>query len=878
MRSFLAGILLLILPSVTFAQARGQVESVGFGDYFRPGCWTPMLVYLVPTSGSPFTGRIEVVQEDLDRDQVLFTRQITLTGNPAGGSAVEQRFWMYFMPQPNKGRESLDDTQSVAELSNLIKVRLCNENGKELVKLPITRTLRPVGLRAGIGGYGGTSRGEKMVLCVYDKSAPNLAEYANTLTAGLTEEVVQLTARDMAKDLPDSVIGYDAIDAILWSDADPTKLSADQLAALEQFVKRGGQLVISQDTAVNQWQRNNTAFSLLMPVTVRGVEERDDRLPTLRELAHVNLPLGDPEINNPWDRLKGPFRYAVADPRPGASVIAWQKDAQGNLLLDANGKPKPYAVRSAAGAGSVTWVAQDLSDRQILGRTDSTTGWVFVWDKLFDWPNESLPTRGRDPSKDPAFQPYSAGSTWELGRSFLRYMDLPSTSAALIGIAVLFFIVYWVAAGPGSYLVLLKKGRSMMSWFAFAAIAIAATGLTVGIVKLVLRGAPKLQHVSFVRMTRGEPVHVHSDFGLYIPRDGEQKIELKNTAPNRASYVTAFNLHPAFNGESAEFPARQTYQVPVKEIHEGEREVADPHTIYVPYRSTLKKFQADWVGKSTANAQDPTALPPGIDGAVALSPTIPLVTGKLTNNTGHDLQMVYLVVNNPGIQRDTTVSEDLVLYVSFWPKGNQIDLGHEFQTPGNGGAKFVQSQSLENSSVVRDNLFDDSNPTALKTFQGSIGPDTRTIFRGNWTDYWYNENPWRGGSADTHEWEEDRPLRPKSFAILSFFDRIPVSRNRSRQQPQYEHDRVDFLRRGLRHLDLSPAISGGKMAIIAVCTSENEPLPFPLEVQGDAIAGKGVVYYQFIIPVDRSAVLKDPTQATTQPATAPATQKGKAGG
>src|SRR5690349_7506594 len=109
MRSFLAGILLLILPSVTFAQARGQVESIGFGDYFRPGCWTPMLVYLVPTSGSPFTGRIEVVQEDLDRDQVLFTRQITLTGNPAGGSAVEQRFWMYFMPQPNKGREILDD-------------------------------------------------------------------------------------------------------------------------------------------------------------------------------------------------------------------------------------------------------------------------------------------------------------------------------------------------------------------------------------------------------------------------------------------------------------------------------------------------------------------------------------------------------------------------------------------------------------------------------------------------------------------------------------------------------------------------------------------------------------------------------------------------
>ena len=36
-------------------QARGQVESIGFNDYFRPGCWTPMLVHLTPTTGASFT-------------------------------------------------------------------------------------------------------------------------------------------------------------------------------------------------------------------------------------------------------------------------------------------------------------------------------------------------------------------------------------------------------------------------------------------------------------------------------------------------------------------------------------------------------------------------------------------------------------------------------------------------------------------------------------------------------------------------------------------------------------------------------------------------------------------------------------------------------
>src|SRR5215204_4860644 len=96
MRSFLAGFLSLALASSAFAQARGQVESIGFGGAYRPGCWTPMVVYLVPTTSSPFNGRIEVVQEDLDRDQVIFTRQITLTGNTPNGPPVEHRFSMYF--------------------------------------------------------------------------------------------------------------------------------------------------------------------------------------------------------------------------------------------------------------------------------------------------------------------------------------------------------------------------------------------------------------------------------------------------------------------------------------------------------------------------------------------------------------------------------------------------------------------------------------------------------------------------------------------------------------------------------------------------------------------------------------------------------------
>src|SRR5258706_5798018 len=107
MRSYLAGILCCMVPAVAFAQAVGSVESIGFADYFRPGCWTPMLVYLKPTTGGQFTGRIEVVQEDLDRDQVLFTRQITLTGNPPNGSAVEAPLLEVLIAPPHPRRREL---------------------------------------------------------------------------------------------------------------------------------------------------------------------------------------------------------------------------------------------------------------------------------------------------------------------------------------------------------------------------------------------------------------------------------------------------------------------------------------------------------------------------------------------------------------------------------------------------------------------------------------------------------------------------------------------------------------------------------------------------------------------------------------------------
>jgi len=62
MRLFLAGLLILAMPAMALAQARGQVLSLGFNNHYRPDCWTPMLVQLTSQSPDPQAYQIQIVQ------------------------------------------------------------------------------------------------------------------------------------------------------------------------------------------------------------------------------------------------------------------------------------------------------------------------------------------------------------------------------------------------------------------------------------------------------------------------------------------------------------------------------------------------------------------------------------------------------------------------------------------------------------------------------------------------------------------------------------------------------------------------------------------------------------------------------------------------
>ncbi len=154
------------------------------------------------------------------------------------------------------------------------------------------------------------------------------------------------------------------------------------------------------------------------------------------------------------------------------------------------------------------------------------------------------------------------------------------------------------------------------------------------------------------------------DFGLYIPQDGDKKIDLLDTAEGQTSTITPFAINPQYVQNEDILPAYLEYEIPV-----GQPLDADSVSITVPYRSSSKKLQTHWIGKIDnpicvpAGMPDIKLVPPGDGG---------YIDGNLVNLTGFDLRGVYLAfLEPPGGNYDAMSSQDQtwIIFVPAWPKG-----------------------------------------------------------------------------------------------------------------------------------------------------------------------------------------------------------------
>lgn len=835
MHRLLAGIFVfaLLLPAVARAETKGEVESIGFGAYFRPNCHIPMLVRVQADKSGTY--QIRVTQKDMDADQQIFTQTVSLTGSEEG-KPIEQRFWLYFVPQPNEGGLAAG---SLRDLQQQLKVTLCDEKGRVVCPLPVTGSIMTT--EGGGGGTGSAFRGTRVVLAVSDTSAqPVWRDYQDAL--GLTEDILFLPAQ--SRDLPEDVRGYEMVDAIVWLNAappDPSKAADEKrYNALRQYIRGGGHLVVCQPA-----QREATVnFDDILPVTVTEISPRDTLEP-LRTLATKELtaqreaekrgertigglPAAEPlEERGPgiddWERPRGPFMYAKAELKKNAIAPVM-------MNWDADGKEQtPWLARSGYGCGAVTWVAHDLSDPAITGRAKA--GWPFVWEKVLDYKNDPLLVTARTTSE--MKRPYEPGATVDVGYALLGGMQLTSKAQALVSIAVVFFIAYWVIAGPGVYFYLLTKSRPQFSWFMFALAGLAATLLTVLVVKLVVRGPAEISHVTVVRGAGNNPMIEESRFGLYIPRDGEQEISLPDVSPKEVSYITAYPMHPAHSKGDIEFPAQMPYLVPIRDANAEE-----PPTISVPFRSTLKQFQVRRVGPAGGKIEGSAKLD---EGAAGMS-----LSGIVTNGTGVKLKNVYFAFYDP--RRE----DDVIFFLSSWDKSQSVEL-----------TEFDRSTKTINVRSEAGNFFGypEEGETGRIKLRGEMG---KPGVENGWSRYWYADLRSRN-NFDNRPIDDMGTRVPKSIPMLSLFERLPPMKNLGGpSQP----NRVDIIRRGGRYMDISHAVAAGQLVILAEADTK-EPLPYPIDVDGSKVPGSGRIFYQFVVPIERVRDANAPaTQSTTTQPTA----------
>ncbi len=850
---FLLSLLLGAAPAA-FAQASGEVQSVGFNGSYRPDCWVPMVVRIRPDPAMTDAGnyQIRVVQHDLDGDRAVYVRPIVL--NPASSDALKQQpFWMYFLPQPiNHGLP-----ESLRDLQKDLTVFLCDADGKHPVPLPVTSTLSNVDPHAVGGSDTKPPRGRKLILAVSANGSQQAPMQSLAMsggfpakTIGLTQDVEIVNLR--VRDLPENPLGYDPVDAVLWLDGDPADLDAGGahgLSALRDFVRFGGQLVITQPTSA--WQQT-AGFGDLMPVDVSGVSTKSNFEP-LKSMAVApdttpaqvrityqgqeqtqSLDAPGASAVNEWTHDRSPFQMTRATARAGAVVDDWIDWKQDGSYADAT----PYLARKAVGLGQVTWVAQPLT---VDAQPANINGWPYVWAHVFGWRSDAYtppPMTGDRSRDDPAasvrVDRYKPNGGIDLGYALVGGSTLALTgkAAGLIALAIGFFIVYWLVAGPGTYGYLVAKKRQALSWFFFAIAALVATGVTVGVVKLVLRGPPVVKHLSVVRVAAGQPAIVFSRFGLYIPRDGDQTIALADTTAGQLSYLSALAEHPQQLGDVSEFPAPLDYDVPVREMS-----ATDAPTLTVPYRSSLKKFQARWVGE----------LPAKIGGGgVALdldNGRLPL-KGTLTNDTGQDLTEVYLAFHLTG-------DRDWVVYVPSWARGTPLDVQRDLNPKGSPGNR-PQSMMVGHSQgllAMTDNrvMSDELAPVSSRT-DGSMH---------GWENLWYGGLR-RSGMGGGEDVEHDVGLGT-AFPMLSVLDRLPPMPNvrKDTTSSDLTDDRTDFIARGGRMLNGGPGITAGQLLVLATAKG---PLPIPLEVDGNRMGGDGMTLYQFVLPIDRGTADKPTTQ------------------
>ncbi len=735
--------LLLALATPVFAQVDDVLLEVerghlGLAGQSRMGAWTPIRVTLENRSSEPRQVLCRWLLDDADGDRVMAQRRVTLDALGTHDA------WVYG-PLPIRAQHS--DPWVIQVLNEDATAELARTEARPATIHPPRQRL--------IGIAGNQDLG--------------LGAYTYQTT---THEPLSIITGLSLTTLPDRWYGLSAIDTLIWSrgggEPDDPLVSSNTQQALRQWVRRGGHLVIVLPAIGQSW--TGSGMSDLLPVKADQMHRIQGEPPTW--LGSV---LAEERID---------VEMTTFSTRPGDGVDIIKTHALKHK--DRPVEERPVIVAKRFGAGRITLIGVDLADRRIT-QMGLPNGKYPIWNDVFMWqaPVYSKTKIDSDIEAGNMSRPTSRG-TIPLGRFIPGRVSMRGTAATALLAAILLFGLYWLAAGPLSFIALKKKDAARHSWVVFVSVVIGFSAISWAGAWLIAPSRAAVSHFTLIDAQADSPnVHAHSWLSIYLPTFANQRVEIDPDHPQARNTLSSPGM--ITGGEDTGFVDPQNYT-----LDAGSPRVAD-----IPFRSTAKQLELDFLGridKPQTGLTEPLILP---QGKLEIENFWP--KGKLSHGLPGPLRDVLLIFC-PGENKAPHIWQ----YPTDWEPKQILDLG-----------QLTNNQLL----VVRSK--DSTYNTRTWPKEGFLG------------QLMSNQPGQQLINATGTEALTPSSEMIKYIQLLSFYDALPPPDFRKKGF----NVAVNYQRALGRQLDLTHLMAGKRLIVIGHL--ENSPLPVPMTVNEKEIPSTG---------------------------------------
>ncbi len=448
-----------LLPGAARAQGPDAtvnigVDAFGLGGQWRPGLVTPVRLTLTYAGNKPLQPALVVwEQRDGDGDIAEISQVVAL--NP-GRNPV----WLYVPVRFGANASTIWDV-IVYEYEN-------DRRGAQLAASRVTANAQPRSEDHGFIGVVGTRPANvtDYVVSGQFRDTPPWAHEATEVLSNLTVE-----------SLPDRWMGLAMLDVLVWTQGEPGQLAMDQARAIEDWIERGGHLVIVLPQVGDAWK--SSRLDPIVPEVVvqrfEGIELRDNESSggLLRHLGRMDKV--EPEDREPRYPIFNVHAFEPIGPSwsAGSTIPLMEVD-----LPDGGGgrARRAVVVQRAIGYGRVTLVGIPVADlvlnRPGLDLPQAEVFWNAILGKRQDTPNLT------EFNKVVSTTPNTAGRARNAARLSDVIPQMTRLSAAAgkgLLLALVMFIVYWGVSGPLAFTLLKYRQWSRYNWPAFVGIAAVLT-------------------------------------------------------------------------------------------------------------------------------------------------------------------------------------------------------------------------------------------------------------------------------------------------------------------------------------------------------------------------------------------------------------------